>query len=148
MLIFTDRFRANTTLEAVAAFHSSTLALKRLSPPPIIVQFNKVDPLAEGSLSDFTLWFGPLPLRWLAVHSQVDPDSGFIDTQVRGPMAAWRHQHSWRALPGGGVELSERVEYEHQAGWNGLLTRILFAPPMLAFLFAYRRWAIRRGCEK
>jgi ligand-binding SRPBCC domain-containing protein len=147
MPVFTDRFHVNTSIEAVAAFHSNSLALRRLSPPPIIVQFKKIEPMAEGSLSDFTLWFGPLPLRWLAVHSQVDPGKGFVDTQVRGPMASWRHHHAW-TRQADGIEMQERVEYEHQSGWVGMLTRFLFAPAMLRFLFAYRRWAIRRGCEK
>jgi hypothetical protein len=44
-----------------------------------------MEPLAEGSISDFTLWFGPLPIRWTARHSHIDPLHGFTDTQVRGP---------------------------------------------------------------
>jgi ligand-binding SRPBCC domain-containing protein len=148
MPVFSDRFRVNAPLEAVAAFHSSTAALRKLSPPPIMVQLRHIEPLAEGSVSEFTLWFGPLPLRWRAVHSQVHAASGFCDTQVQGPMAAWRHVHAWEALPNGGVELRERVEYSHHPGWRGVLTRILFAPPLLAFLFAYRRFIIRRSCEK
>jgi ligand-binding SRPBCC domain-containing protein len=82
------------------------------------------------------------------VHSQVDPTRGFCDSQLRGPMASWQHTHSWTALPDGKVELRERVEYSHLPGWRGLLTRVLFAQPMLAVLFAYRRWVIRRACEK
>jgi ligand-binding SRPBCC domain-containing protein len=148
MPVFSDRFRVNSSLETVALFHHDTSALRRLSPPPIIVQLHNIEAMAEGSLSDFTLWFGPLPLRWLAVHSQVDPASGFCDTQVRGPMASWRHQHTWKALPDGATEMREHVEYSHPAGWRGLLTHVLFAPPMLAMMFAYRRWVIRRACEK
>jgi len=147
MPVFRDRFRVKAPLEAVAAFHASTAALRKLSPPPIFVQLHHIEPLAEGSISEFTLWFGPLPLRWRAVHSQVNPASGFCDTQLSGPMAAWRHTHSWEALPGGLVELREQVEYTHHPGWRGLMTRILFAPPLLAILFAYRRLIIRRSCE-
>ena len=147
MPVFVDRFHVNAPVEAVSIFHSGTRALRRLTPPPVIVQFHHVEPLAEGSRSEFTLWFGPLPIRWLAVHSACDPASGFIDTQERGPMASWRHRHAWQALPDGTTAMSEEVTYAHHPGTAGLLTRILFAPPMLALMFAYRRAAIRHGCE-
>ena len=147
MPVFVDRFHVNASVKAVASFHGSTRALRLLTPPPVIVQFHHVEPLAEGSRSEFTLWFGPLPIRWLAVHSACDRASGFTDSQERGPMAAWRHRHTWQALPDGTTEMNEEVTYAHRPGLTGLLTRILFAPPMLALMFAYRRFAIRRGCE-
>jgi ligand-binding SRPBCC domain-containing protein len=142
-----DQYRVQAAVPAVAAFHHDTTALKKLTPPPVIVQIHSLEPLAENSISVFTLWFGPLPLRWRAVHSSVDPASGFTDTQTAGPMAAWRHRHSWTPLPGGATEMREQIEFEHKTGWTGLLTRILFAPPMLRLMLAYRRAVIQRGCR-
>lgn len=43
MPVLNDRFRVNSSLEAVASFHSDTRALRRLSPPPIIVQFHNIE---------------------------------------------------------------------------------------------------------
>jgi ligand-binding SRPBCC domain-containing protein len=143
-----DQFRIEAPIAAIAAFHHDTTVLKKLTPPPVIVQIHRVEPLAENSISVFTLWFGPLPLRWQAVHSGVHPNSGFVDTQSRGPMAAWRHHHSWSTLPGGMAEMREEIEFEHKAGLPGLLTRILFAPPMLRLMLAYRRAVIRRACQR
>lgn len=54
---FTITIRAS--LAAVADFHHDARALKRLTPPPIFVQLHRVEPLAEGSIVDFTLWFDP-----------------------------------------------------------------------------------------
>ncbi len=148
MPVIRDKFKIEAPTALVAAFHHDTHALKKLSPPPVIVQIHSVEPLTENSLSVFTLWFGPLPLRWRAVHSCVDPASGFIDTQSSGPMAFWRHRHSWAALPGGATEMREEIEFEHKPGLPGLLTRILFALPMLRLMLTYRRSVIRRACQR
>ena len=53
--IFSYQFTINASLEAVADFHRDTRALKQLSPPPAIVQLHRVDPMVEGSISEFTL---------------------------------------------------------------------------------------------
>jgi ligand-binding SRPBCC domain-containing protein len=148
MVIIRDQFTIQAPVTVVAAFHRDTTVLKKLTPPPVIVQIHSIEPLAEDSVSVFTLWFGPLPLHWRAVHSSVDPASGFTDTLSGGPMAAWRHHHSWTALPGGATEMREQIEYEHKPGLPGLLTRILFAPPMLRLMLVYRRAVMRRECQR
>ena len=63
MPVFDFSFEVNAPLSVVQAFHHGTAALKQLTPPPTIVQIHSVEPLAEGSVSRFTLWVGPLPLR-------------------------------------------------------------------------------------
>src|SRR5512141_1391989 len=98
MQVFEYSFTVDAPVEAVAEFHRDTRALKRLTPPPVWVQLQRVDPLAEGSVSEFTLWFGPLPVRWQALHSNVDRLRGFTDTQARGPMRQWRHRHRFTPL--------------------------------------------------
>lgn len=148
MSVFIDRFLVQAAPDAVAAFHHDTRVLKRLTPPPVFVQIHYIEPLGEGSRSEFTLWFGPLPLRWLAVHTGVDPASGFTDTQARGPMKRWIHRHHWQTDGRGHTVMEDRVEYEHHAGARGLLTRLLFAPPLLWFMFRYRRFVIRRGVSR
>ena len=80
MPVFDYAFTVRAPLARVAEFHRDTRALQRLSPPPMFVQLHRLEPLAEGSVAEFTLWLGPLPLRWRAVHSNVDPLGGFTDT--------------------------------------------------------------------
>ncbi len=148
MAQFDYAFTVRAPLAAVAGFHRDTRALKRLTPPPIFVQLHKVEPLAEGSISEFTLWFGPLPIRWKAVHSGVDPLHGFTDTQALGPMKLWRHTHRFASEAEGCTRVSEHVEYEHYSGPKGWLGRALFAPPALRALFYYRQLATRRALER
>lgn len=146
-MIFDYAFTVRASLAAVADFHHDARALKLLSPPPVVVQLHLVEPMANGSIAEFTLWFGPLPVRWRAVHSQVAAQRGFTDTQARGPLRAWQHTHSFDEVAGG-VRVQEHVEYEHDSGWRGVLSRLLFNPPALGFLFWYRGWATRRALEK
>ncbi len=147
MPIFNYRFRVSASLEAVRAFHGDTRALKRLTPPPTFVQIHSIEPLAEGSVSTFTLWVGPLPLRWKAIHRNVS-ETGFTDIQAEGPAAKWEHTHSFIPVSDKQTDISEHIEYEHRPGWAGLLTRLLFAKPNLYIMFTYRmlatRWHLRR----
>src|SRR5436309_2383717 len=130
---FDYTFIVPAPLAAVAAFHHDARALPRLTPPPIHVQLHRVDPLAEGAIADFTLWFGPLPVRWLARHSQVDPLHGFTDTQESGPLKFWQHTHRFEALDAASTRVSEHVAYRHHGGWRGLFSRLLYNQPALRF---------------
>jgi ligand-binding SRPBCC domain-containing protein len=140
MPVFNFTFTVNAPLEAVATFHEDTRALKKLNPPFVIVQLHRVDPMAEGSISEFTLWMGPLPIKWRAVHNNVGIQ-GFTDTQESGPLKSWRHTHRFEALDDKTTQIHEHIEYEFLSGWRGLLPRILFGRLGLIVLFTYRKWA-------
>ena len=143
MPIFDYRFQVNASVDAVRDFHHDTRALKRLTPPPTIVQLHHVEPLAEGSTSEFTLWVGPIPLRWTAVHRDVST-TGFTDVQVSGPAQKWEHTHTFVAISPEITEIREHIQFEHKPGLAGLFTRLLFARPNLNLMFAYRQWVTQR----
>jgi ligand-binding SRPBCC domain-containing protein len=146
MPVFDYSFTVDAPLEAVRDFHHDTSALKKLTPPPTIVQLHSIEPLGEGSVSRFTLWVGPLPLKWKAVHRNVS-DRGFTDVQAEGPAAKWEHTHTFVPVSTSVTEIREHIEYEHKRGFWGLVTRALFSWPNLWFMFTYRklatRWALR-----
>ena len=126
-------------------FHERPEALQQLTPPPMIVRLNEDNrrSLTEGTL-DFTLWFGPIPIRWVALHeASPEPDS-FRDTMLRGPMKAWVHDHSIQPSAHG-TQLTDRVTYEYPRGWRGWLSRLLFNRLSLRFLFTYRHYKTRKG---
>lgn len=148
MPTFDYSFTVNAPLAAVQAFHGDTSALKRLTPPPTIVQLHSIEPLAEGSVSKFTLWVGPLPLHWTAVHRNVSP-RGFTDVQASGPAARWEHTHTFTPLDTATTRIDEHIEFEHKPGFWGVVTRLLFSRPNLLLMFTYRklatRWHLRRA---
>lgn len=145
MNIFTHTFQVNAAVQVVADFHRSTNALKRLTPFPMIVQIHRVDQLGEQSISEFTLWFGPFPIRWIALHVNVDPLLGFTDIQTRGPLLYWKHAHSFEPISEEVTRIHERIEYQHHPGLKNIWTRLLYAPWMLRVLFLYRSWVTRRA---
>jgi len=147
MPVFDYSFTVAAPLAAVRDFHRDTTALKVLTPPPTIVKLHSIEPMAEGSVSIFTLWVGPLPLRWTAVHRNVT-DRGFTDIQAEGPARKWEHTHSFVPLSDTVTEIREHIEYEHKPGLEGLLTRLLFSWPNLMFMFSYRKWATRRALRR
>ncbi len=135
-------FTVNAPLTAVHAFHHDTRILKKLTPPPLFVQIHAFEPLAEGSRAEFTLWFGPLPLRWTAVHHHVGPQ-GFTDRQEKGPLKFWEHTHRFTAVNDHTTHVHEHIEYEHFPGRRGWLSRLLFNKPGLLMLFTARKWLTR-----
>ena len=147
MPVFDFSFAVDAPLSAVRDFHRDTSALKRLTPPPTVVRLISIEPLAEGSVSKFVLWVGPLPLHWTAVHRNVS-DRGVTDVQAAGPAAAWAHTHTFTPLSDGRTRIDEHIEYAHKNGLWGIVTRLLFSKPNLWLMFSYRRfvtrWFLRR----
>lgn len=147
MEVFERRFRVAAPLSVVRRFHGDPRALTALTPPPMRIRLHRFGAMEEGMEAEFTLWLGPLPLRWLARHEAVGED-GFTDVQVEGPMAHWRHRHQFTALGSTETEVHDRIEYAHPGGARGLGTRMLFSRAGLSGLFVYRAWATRRGCAR
>lgn len=144
MPTFDFRFTVEAPLEAVSDFHFEPGILKALTPPLMIMQVHRFDPLAEGSIGEFTMWMGPIPVRWKAEHSAVSQTS-FTDTQTAGPMKSWVHTHTFSALSDKQTEVHEHIEFEHHGGLRGIWSRLLFPKPALWLLFTYRKWATRRA---
>jgi ligand-binding SRPBCC domain-containing protein len=147
MSIFEHTALVHAPNEVVADFHRDSRVLQKLTPPPVVVQLHDGGPLAEGSRADFTLWFGPFPVRWIAVHSNVDRLRGFTDRQARGPFEHWEHVHSF--VPDGdrATRVIDHIEFKHFSGLRGLFTRLAFSPTSLRLLFAFRAWVTRRTLE-
>lgn len=146
MEVFERRFRVEAPLERVREFHGSSAALKQLTPPLMPMKLHRFGKLEDGMVAEFTLWAGPVPIRWVARHEEVGSE-GFTDVQVEGPMASWRHRHQFVAVGPGQTEVHDRIEYAHPSGLSGVWTRLLFAKAGLHGLFLYRAWATRRGCR-
>ncbi len=143
---FEHRFQVAAPIEAVAEFHGDTRALRMLTPPPMLVQFNDVEPLGEGSRADFTLWAGPVPIRWVALHSNVVYLKGFEDTQVEGPYEHWHHKHHFVAVDAQTTLVIDEIEAQLGAGvLKGLVSRLMWWS--LPAVFTYRGWRTRRALE-
>ena len=139
-------FRLAAPVERVAEFHSLPEGLRALTPPPVFVQLHAAPArIQAGSEVSFTVWFGPLPVRWSANFERAG-EAVFTDRQLRGPFRAWRHERTFIPLDGRATEIREEIE--------GQLRRHLLWGPFgllmwlnLPLLFAFRSWKMRRLLE-
>jgi len=125
----------------LAHWHMRDGALQRMLPPWEEVDVVKAPvPMVDGATAEFILQRGLLPIRWVARHEQVDPATGFVDLQVRGPFRRWRHQHRFEER-GATSAITDDIQYELPvppvgpivAGW------VVRAHLERAFRFRHRR---------
>lgn len=95
------------------AFHARPGAFNRLMPPwQTLVMKSWTGTLRDARL-EFQIRQGPVRITWLAQHEAAGYIDGeqFVDVQLKGPAAAWRHVHRVTAKPDGQCELDDRVAY-------------------------------------
>jgi ligand-binding SRPBCC domain-containing protein len=139
-------FRVQAPLPDVAAFHTAATSLKAITPPLIPTQVHHApEQMGDGDEMDFTMWTGPLPVRWTARVEDVSP-TGFLDRQVRGPFEAWAHRHTFESVEEGATEVLDEVEARLKPHllWGLVGLGIWLGLPLL---FAYRGWKTRRLLE-
>lgn len=97
-------------------------------------------------MMDFTIWLGPLPIRWLARIEQVSPE-GFTDRQLRGPFKEWVHRHSFERVDETTTEIYDHIEARLQANllWGLVGLGMWLSMPLM---FAYRARATRKLLSK
>lgn len=144
---YQHRFRVRAALDDVAAFHSQSASMGAITPPPAVVRVHSAPPvLGEGDEMDFTIWLGPVPVRWLARIENVT-GSGFVDRQLNGPFRSWEHTHTFVPLDDGTTEVRDEIEVALGDGlWNRLVSFGMWLT--LPVLFAYRGWKTRRLLER
>jgi ligand-binding SRPBCC domain-containing protein len=143
---FEHGFTVRAPVTQVAAFHAQSASMGRITPPPLIVRVQAApECLGEGDEMVFTLWAGPLPLRWVARIEEVSPE-GFTDRQVSGPFRSWRHRHRFVVAGPGNTAVVDEVEatLKRHAFW-GPVGALMWAG--LPLLFAYRGWRTRQLLE-
>ena len=101
--------------------------------------------LGEGSVIEYNIGLGPLPMHWRTIIRRWQPPRGFIDEQAAGPYALWWHEHRLVAdVDGLETLMLDRVSYSLPLGPLGALAHRLAVAPMLRAIFGYRAEAIAR----
>lgn len=137
---YTHTFRVNAPQSAVADFHSRSASMPAITPPPMIVRVHAAPPrLTTGDVMDFTLWAGPIPVRWVARIEDASVE-GFTDRQVRGPFAAWAHRHRFVRVDDRTTDVVDEVEAQlkRHPFW-GLVGALMWAGMPVLFAFRGRR---------
>jgi ligand-binding SRPBCC domain-containing protein len=122
------------------AFFCDAFNLERLTPP--FLNFRIVTPrpirMEEGALIDYKLSLYGLPLAWRSRIESWSPDERFVDTQIRGPYATWRHTHTFEAIAPGRTLMRDNVQYQLPFGPFGELAHAVFVERSLNEIFDYR----------
>jgi ligand-binding SRPBCC domain-containing protein len=140
---YRHKFRVKAPLAEVTDFHSRSASMGDITPPPAVVKVHQAPArLEDGDEMDFTIWLGPLPIRWKARIESVSP-TGFVDRQLQGPFRCWAHRHCFKPVDDQTTEVTDEIEFKLDKhpirGMMGLGMTL-----SLPLLFAYRGWKTRR----
>jgi ligand-binding SRPBCC domain-containing protein len=145
-MIFLNAFQVQAPLEAVADFHAQSASMAAITPPPVMVRVQHAPAvLGEGDEMEFTLWLGPLPVRWLA-KIEGATSNGFTDRQLKGPFQKWVHRHSFEKIDETTTRVRDEIHIALDRHWLwGMIGFLMMVN--LPLLFVYRGWKTRRYLE-
>jgi len=82
-------------------------------------------------------------MKWKTVIVNYEPPCRFVDEQIRGPYARWRHEHTFEETAQGSV-IRDRVDYRLPFGILGRIAHAAIVKRQLLAIFRYRRRAIAK----
>lgn len=133
-------FQVQAPLESVVNFHRYPDVLGELTPPPLRVKPNQLEPVSDGSIVDFNLVFGPVSIRWVAEHKKVDFPNSFTDVQTIGPFKSWEHIHEFSYIDENLTEVRDIVKAQFASGGiNWFVSRFMWYTLPLLFSFRAKR---------
>lgn len=96
----------------VFAFFADAANLEALTPK--FLSFHILTPLPiemkAGALIEYQLSLYRVPIRWKTLIEVFEPETRFVDVQLRGPYRTWRHLHTFRDHAEG-TEIIDEVDY-------------------------------------
>ena len=127
-------------------FFSNPRNLERLTPDIVRFQFLRPPPekVSPGTILEYRLRLWGVPVKWRTRIEVVEPPTGFIDVQDKGPYAMWRHTHGFRELDARHTEIRDQVEFAMPLGPLGEIAYRLMVAGSLQQIFDYREVALRR----
>jgi len=166
---YRHQFQVCAPLKAVTDFHARSDSMGAITPPPVIVRVHHAPSLlSEGDEMDFSLWFGPFSLRWVARIEDVVQAEGlisardslqtlseaeeivtasFADRQLCGPFDHWLHRHTFIALDETTTMVMDEIElkFRRHPLWGLVGLGMWLSLPLL---FAYRAWKTRQFLDR
>jgi ligand-binding SRPBCC domain-containing protein len=147
MLKFQLSSLINAPIEVIWEFHERTDILQLLTPPWQPVQIvRREGGLDVGAISEFRLFLGPIPIRWVARHIECNKPYLFVDEQIEGPMQSWVHRHQLQA-ENGQTRLSDAIAYELPGGWIAEFLLGWWVNSRLKEMLRYRHQVTKQYCE-
>jgi ligand-binding SRPBCC domain-containing protein len=131
------------------AFFSDAFNLERITPS--FLRFRIVTPapikMEAGVVIEYSLALFGAPVYWRTRIESWDPEESFVDSQIKGPYALWRHTHSFEEKGPRQTLMRDLVEYGVPYGALGRIAHALFIERWLKKIFDYRAAMISRLME-
>lgn len=142
-LLKTQVIRA--TLPQAWDFFSSPRNLPKITPPEM--GFDILSDVPEKMFAGLMIQYRVrpmlgIPLRWLTEITHVEDQQFFVDEQRVGPYAIWHHEHHFKDLGDGRVEMMDRITYVPPLGILGDIVHPFIIQPQLERIFAFREKAV------
>jgi ligand-binding SRPBCC domain-containing protein len=134
----------------VFAFHLDTRNAARIAPPgQQVLSVEGTFPLRVGSEVRLRARQLPLPWAqtWLVRVARIEEPTLIVDELLRGPFAAWTHEHRFAELPGGRTRLTDHVTYTLPGGALGRLADAVAGRRLLLATFRSRQRRTRELLE-
>ncbi|MBN2054991.1 TIGR01777 family oxidoreductase [bacterium] len=145
---FTHSSIVYAPVEEVFAWHARPGAFERLAPPWESIRIlEKSGGIRVGGEVAMELRLGPITRRWVARHTLYEKDRRFVDEQVRGPFASWRHDHRFTPRDEGSCVLVDHLRYRFPFGPLGTILGT-FTKDRLRSLFIFRHRRIKEDLQR
>ncbi len=126
-------------------FFSDPRNLAKITPPALNFQVRSEVPakIYPGLMIRYTVTpvFG-IRMSWLTEIVQVQEPYYFADEQRQGPYRLWHHEHFFREMDDGQIEVRDLVHYIPPFGPLGGLINGLMIKQQLAAIFDHRGQAL------
>jgi ligand-binding SRPBCC domain-containing protein len=129
-------------MDEIWDFFSSPKNLSVITPPHLNFKIlsDIPDKMFTGQMISYKV--NPLlgiPMNWVTEITHVDDHKFFVDEQRIGPYKIWHHEHHFKALPNGEIEMTDRVSYVLPFGFLGKIAHSLFVKNQLKQIFDFRK---------
>lgn len=129
------------SIESVWSFFSDPRNLSKITPPSM--SFEVLNDLPEKMYNGLMIQYrvSPLagiPLRWVTEITHLSEHEYFVDEQRIGPYSLWHHEHHFKVLSPGEVEMTDRITYSPPFAFIGDILHPFIIRPKLDEIFDYR----------
>lgn len=84
--------------------------------------------IALGEEVTWRAWHFGVPFRLTSRITEFEAPHRFVDEQVRGPFASFRHEHRFTATTDGGTVMVDRVRFAAPLGVLGRVAEVVLGP--------------------
>ncbi len=147
MLNFEYSSLINASVATVWKFHERKDILDILTPPwqPVKV-IRREGGLGIGAITEFRIFLGPIPVKWIALHIECEEYKFFVDSQTEGPLKSWIHRHEFTS-ENNQTCLTDSIKYELPGGFFTELLLGWWVNSRLQEMFKYRHQVTKERCE-